>query len=79
MKPCCESIQKHTTEHRIWKEAVEAAAKEAPARMEGHRVVHLTRAQNQTQPELTDDRPAIRQALREARERRGVKVRSQLF
>ena len=38
----------------------------------------VTEAKKESRPELTDDRPAIRRALREMRQRHTVRVRSQL-
>lgn len=66
------------TDREIWVQAVDSAIAESRPNMNGHHVVQLSRATNETQPELTDDRPAIRKALRESRESRGVRIRSHL-
>ena len=57
-------------ERKIWSQAVKAAVKEPCPPMQGHKL-RFSGAVN----ELTDDRTAIRSALREARLNRGVRVR----
>ncbi len=61
------------SEHRIWEQAMKVAKAEPCPPMQGHHV-RFPRAVN----ELTDDREAIRKALKESRMGHTVRVTSKL-